>query len=166
MSDLKRHEIPEAIETTEWTLDVIGAVDAPLVLSRHELESFPHESITDEFACEEGWVADGLRWYGIRVESILDRAAPSDASEYGLVRALDGEYACSFRLDRLAESILAVELDGAPLALEHGGPARLVPEAGDRDCWESVKWVSSIELRETEPTAADTAEDLALSRIA
>lgn len=142
MSDLERQEVPDGIETPEWTLDVTGAVDVPLSFTRDDLGAFPRESFVDDFVREEGWAAEGLRWEGIRVESILDRIGVSDAGEYGLVRALDAGH-----------------------ALEHGGPARLVPVADDRDCWENIKWVSSIEIREAEPTAADTAEGIALSRI-
>ncbi|MFB6251153.1 MAG: hypothetical protein ABEI27_05615 [Halobellus sp.] len=32
------------------------------------------------------------------------------------------------------------------------------------DCWESLKWVAEIELLESEPTDADTAKQLELSR--
>ncbi|MFC6614127.1 molybdopterin-dependent oxidoreductase [Halopenitus salinus] len=165
MNDLERHGVPEEVETDGWTLEVTGSVDDVLSLTRADLESFARESIVDDFVCEEGWTAEGLRWEGIRVASILERAGVSDAGEYGLVRALDSGYACSFPIERLADSVLAVELDGESLALEHGGPARLVPVGNDRDCWESVKWVSAIEVRKSEPTAADTAKDAALSRV-
>lgn len=165
MTDLERHPVPEDVDPDSWTLDVTGAVGRSLELSRRDLTAFPVETFRGEFACEEGWVAEDLTWRGVRVGALLDRAGPADASAYGLVRAMDGDYACSFPLDRLDGAILALELDGDRLGVEHGGPARLVPTGDDRDCWESIKWVSEIELLETEPTAADTAETLALSRI-
>lgn len=165
MTDLRRHEVPDSVETTGWTLGVTGTVDRPLDLARRDLESFPVETFRGDFVCEEGWVAEDLAWRGIRIGRFLERAGPTDTSEYGLVRSMDGDYACSFSLDRLAESVLAFELDGEPLDVEHGGPARLVPTDGERDCWESVKWVSEIELVDRAPTEADTARELALSRI-
>ena len=46
------------------------------------------------------------------------------------------------------EILLAFELDGEPLAAEHGGPLRaVVPTAY---AWKSVKWLRRIELC-TEP---------------
>ncbi len=165
MTDLRRHEVPDSVETTGWTLGVTGTVDRPLDLARRDLESFPVETFRGDFVCEDGWVAEDLAWRGIRIGRFLERAGPTDTSEYGLVRSMDGDYACSFSLDRLAESVLAFELDGEPLDVEHGGPARLVPTDGERDCWESVKWVSEIELVDRAPTEADTARELALSRI-
>jgi DMSO/TMAO reductase YedYZ molybdopterin-dependent catalytic subunit len=164
VTDLERHPIPDDVETDAWTLDITGAVDRPLELGRDDLFEYPLEPFHEDFECEAGWTAEGLAWRGLRVGTLLDRAAPTDGGEFGLVRAMDGDYACSFPVDRLGDALLALELDGEPLSTAHGGPARLVP-TGDGDCWESVKWVAEIELLTHEPTEADTAESLALSRI-
>ncbi|MFC4451156.1 molybdopterin-dependent oxidoreductase [Halorussus aquaticus] len=139
MNDLERHEIPPSVDTTDWNLRVTGTVERPRRFTESDLTSLPLETSTDDFECVEGWVADSLTWRGIRVETIFDRTTPTAESEYALVRATDGDYACSFQLDRLAESILAVELDGKPLSIEHGGPARLIPTDAESDCWESIK---------------------------
>ncbi|QFU84750.1 molybdopterin-dependent oxidoreductase [Natronorubrum aibiense] len=165
MDDLKQHDIPADVNTNEWALRVTGAVEQPLRLTRRDLTSLSLEEFTGEFACAEGWVADELSWRGVRVGTILDHASPTPEGDFALVRAMDGDYACSFPRERLAESILALELDGDALSPEHGGPVRLVPTATDRNCWESIKWVAEIELTESRPTAADTAKELALSRI-
>lgn len=164
MSDLERHSVPPAIEAADWDLRVTGAVERPLRLDESDLDSLPREARTDDFECAEGWVAEGLSWRGVPVAALLDRATPTAGSEYALVRSMDGDYACSFGLNALSNAVLAVELDGDPLPVEHGGPARLVPGSDDADCWESVKWVSEIELATAEPTAADTAEEIARSR--
>ncbi len=101
----------------------------------------------------------------VRVGDLLERAGPSAEAEHALARAMDGDYACSFPLEALSDALLAVELDGEPLPVEHGGPARLVPIGPNRDCWESVKWVSEIRVGETPFPDADTAKETALSRI-
>ncbi|WP_338742416.1 molybdopterin-dependent oxidoreductase [Haloplanus salilacus] len=165
MTDLERHPIPADVDPEAWTLDVTGSVDRPLTLTRDDLSTYSLDPFHEDFDCEAGWTAEGLAWRGIRVGVLLDRATPTEDTAYGLVRAMDGDYACSFPVDRLHDALLAVELDGEPLPAAHGGPARLVPTGDGGDCWESVKWVSEIELLEREPTTADTAESLALSRI-
>ncbi|WP_435075214.1 molybdopterin-dependent oxidoreductase [Halorubrum sp. HHNYT27] len=165
MSQLRTHGVPDGIDSGDWTLQVTGAVSEPLRITREELLEFPLETVTDDFECVEGWIAEGLSWRGIRVGSVLNRADPEADADYVLVHSMDGEYACSFRRDRIADALLAVELDGRPLPVEHGGPARLVPTTGDSDCWESVKWVTSLAVHDSEPVAGDTAEDIATGRL-
>lgn len=165
MSELRTHDVPPEVDPEGWSLRVDGTVGRSLRLTRDDLASYPLETAAEDFECVEGWVAEGLSWRGVRVETILERAEPSEESEYGLVRAVDGDYACSFSLERLSSAILALELDGEALPVEHGGPARLVPVGADSDCWESIKWVSEIQVGETPFSGADTAKGLALSRI-
>lgn len=165
MSGLEPHEIPSEVNPDGWTLSVTGTVERPLQFTESDLTSLPFETFTDDFECVEGWVVDGLSWCGIRVGTILNRANPTPESKYALVHAMDGDYACSFQLDRLSDSILAVELDGDPLPVEHGGPARLIPTDDESDCWESIKWISTVEVAESQPTEGDTAKETALSRL-
>lgn len=163
MSELRRHPVPESVDTEGWTLTIGGCVDRSLEFDLDDLSSLPRQSVSDDFACVDGWSAAGLSWRGIPVSTLLDRAGPTVIDGYGLVHALDGDYACAFPLDRLREALLAVELDDEPLPVEHGGPARFVPGGDDSDCWEQVKWVSTIEITTSQPT--DTAKAIALGRI-
>lgn len=78
---------------------------------------------------------------------------------------MDGNYARVFRGDRVGDAVLALEFDGEPLPVDHGGPARLVSTDSGSGCWESVKWVSQLEVTESEPTTDDAAKATALSRI-
>lgn len=121
MTDLASHDVPDRVDPTRWQLRVTGAVETELAVDREDLESLPIETYRADFTCIEGWVADDLAWRGVRVGDLLDRATPTAASSHALVQAMDGEYACSFPLDRLAAAVLAVELDGDPLPVEHGG---------------------------------------------
>ncbi|WP_435182828.1 molybdopterin-dependent oxidoreductase [Halobellus sp. EA9] len=165
MTGLESHEVPEEVDPEGWTLRVTGAVDSPLDLDRADVAALPAETFEEDFECVEGWTAADLTWRGVRVGALIDRADPTSAASHALVRAMDGEYACSFPIERLATAVLATELDGEALPVEHGGPARLVPTESGTDCWEQIKWVAEIELRESEPSDGDTAKELALSRI-
>ncbi|MFB6090747.1 MAG: molybdopterin-dependent oxidoreductase [Halobellus sp.] len=165
MTELESHPVPADVDPDGWALRVGGAVDRPLRLDRADVAALPAETFEEDFECVEGWTAAGLTWRGVRVERLLDRAGPTAEASHALVRAMDGDYACAFPLETLAGAVLATELDGEALPVEHGGPARLVPTDAGTDCWESVKWVAEIEVRESAPTDADTAEELALSRI-
>jgi DMSO/TMAO reductase YedYZ molybdopterin-dependent catalytic subunit len=165
MSDLRTHDVPDGVDPSDWSLRVTGAVAEPLRIDREDLASFPVETVTEDFSCVEGWVAAGLSWQGVRVSAVLDRAGPTVDDGYVLVHAMDGDYACSVPRDRAADALLAVELDGEPLAVTHGGPARFVPTDGGADCWESVKWVTELDVRASKPVAGDTAEEIALDRV-
>jgi DMSO/TMAO reductase YedYZ molybdopterin-dependent catalytic subunit len=165
MSDLATHAVPDDVEPTDRRLRITGAVSNPLRLEPAELADRPAATVAEDFECREGWVAEGLSWRGIRVEHLLDRAEPTVDEGHVLVRAMDGDYACAFPIDRVADAVLAFELDGDALPVEHGGPARLVPTDDGSDCWESVKWVAELEVSATDPTADDTAEQLALGRL-
>jgi DMSO/TMAO reductase YedYZ molybdopterin-dependent catalytic subunit len=165
MSQLRTHEVPAEIDPSDWTLQVTGAVSNPLRIDQEELLEFPVETVVDDFECIEGWVAEDLSWQGIRLSSVLNRADPESEADYVLVHAMDDEYACSFSIDRVADALLAVEIDDQPLPVKHGGPARLVPTTTDSDCWESVKWVTTIDVRDSKPVTGDTAEKIAISRL-
>ncbi|MFB6156978.1 MAG: molybdopterin-dependent oxidoreductase [Haloferacaceae archaeon] len=164
MDGLATHDVPDAVAPEGWRLDVSGRVDRPLSLAAGDLRSMEGVRVEGDFSCVEGWTATDLTWRGVRVADVLDRARPEAAAEHAIVRAMDGDYACGFALDRLDGALLALDLDGEPLPVEHGGPARLVPGPTDSDCWESVKWVAGIELLADEPDEDDTARGIALSR--
>lgn len=165
MTDLQTHDVPGGIDPSDWSLRVTGAVSRLLRIERTELSEFPVVTVTDDFECVEGWVATDLSWRGVRVGSVLNRADPTVDDGYVLVHAMDDDYACSLQRDRIVDALLAFELDGDELPVEHGGPARLVPTSADSDCWESVKWVSELEVTETDPVAGDTAEEIATGRL-
>lgn len=165
MSDLRTHDVPDEVDPSDWTLRVTGAVAEPLRVEREDLAAFPVETVTDDFECVEGWVAEDLSWQGVRVSSVLDRADPTIDDGYVLVHAMDGDYACSVPRARAADALLAFRLDGEPLPVTHGGPARFVPTDSGADCWESVKWVDGLEVSDSEPVAGDTAEEIALNRV-
>ena len=95
----------------------------------------------------EGWSATG-RWRGVRLRDLLDRAGASpDASarlvsleRSGLYResVVDGAHAS----DDL--TLLALELNGEPLAPDHGSPVRLI--APNRPGVLQTKWVGRVEV--------------------
>jgi DMSO/TMAO reductase YedYZ molybdopterin-dependent catalytic subunit len=61
-----------------------------------------------------------------------------------MVRVGAGSYRMPLSMDEVREALLADELDGAPLTLEHGAPWRLiVPGAA---CYTSVKWVDRLDV--------------------
>jgi DMSO/TMAO reductase YedYZ molybdopterin-dependent catalytic subunit len=164
MTELEPHDVPDDVYPDSWRLLVTGCVEREVAFDDADLRALATASYTSDVSCVEGWTAEGLSWRGVRVGALMSRAGLGPESSHVLVRAMDGEYACSLPVARLDDALLAVELDGDRLPVEHGGPARLVP-TDEGDCWEHVKWVEELEVRESPPADDDTAERIALSRI-
>jgi DMSO/TMAO reductase YedYZ molybdopterin-dependent catalytic subunit len=165
MSRLRTHDVPDGVEPSDWRLRVTGAVDRPLDLDPDEITALPTETITEDFECLDGWTAEDCSWRGVRIGSLFGLAEPTVEEGYVLVHAMDGDYACSLSIERAVDALLAVGLDGGSLPVEHGGPARLVPTGEGADCWESVKWVSALEIRAEDPVDDDTAKTIAIGRL-
>ena len=129
----------------DYRLVVDGA--RPFSLSLAELRALPQYEAELPITCVEGWSANAL-WRGVRLRDLLDRAgAPAGASarltsmeENGLYRqsVVDGAHAA----DEL--TLLALELNGHPLDLDHGSPVRLI--APNRPGVLQTKWVSRVEV--------------------
>jgi sulfite oxidase len=108
-------------------------------------------------------------WRGPRLRDVINHMYPSgvpqDAKHVCFVgRDNDGagqHYGVSIQLDRAMDErsdvILALEMNGQPLPLDHGAPIRVIVP-GTAGC-RSVKWLKSIELSPTESTAFWQKED-------
>jgi hypothetical protein len=128
-----------------WALTV-RAGDRSRRLTRAELLALPQTRVTLPIACVEGWSVSA-HWRGVRV---TDLAALVGAAGRGItVRSLQhGAYSTTilepeFAADPL--TLVALELNGAPLDLDHGYPARLIAPA--RPGVLQTKWLSSLEAR-------------------
>lgn len=164
-TSLHTFELPSGVDPEAWAFTVNGAVEHVLEFDATELRELEFNTLNDDFTCLEGWTAEGIEWRGVPIAAILSRAIPTSEAAYGLVHGMDDDYACGLELDRLSDGLLALEMDGNPLSVEHGGPARLVFPDEDSDCFESVKWANQLEVLADPPTDRDTAADIALGRI-
>jgi DMSO/TMAO reductase YedYZ molybdopterin-dependent catalytic subunit len=116
-------------------------------LSLADLRAMPQTTASLPIACVEGWSA-GATWTGVPVRALLDLVGAPPGSEV-LVESLQehgGE-----RVSTLAgnfsdhpHSLLALELGGAALSLDHGFPCRLI--APDRPGVLQTKWVARLEV--------------------
>jgi DMSO/TMAO reductase YedYZ molybdopterin-dependent catalytic subunit len=92
-------------------------------------------------------------WAGFPMPSVIDQLAGERAGRRVLVTGADPSVPSStsvpgaswiFLRDQLERALLAVQMNDAPLPLDHGGPARLlVPGWYGCAC---IKWVNRIEL--------------------
>ncbi|MDQ4055055.1 MAG: molybdopterin-dependent oxidoreductase [Actinomycetota bacterium] len=131
---------------SSWRLDLVGG-DRSVVLSREQLLAMPQHTVILPIACVEGWSASG-DWTGVRVRDLLDLVGAPRGSDV-LVESLQpsGPFRETALQANFAEddrTLLALLLDGEPLALDHGFPCRLI--APNRPGVLQTKWVGRIEV--------------------
>jgi len=114
-----------------------------------ELAALPHESVTADIHCVTKWSKLDTMWEGVSVDALLAAAAARGvkSAPYVLAKS-DGGYTTNLPLADVTggKAWVAVKFGGAPLAPEHGGPARLlVPHLY---FWKSAKWVRQLHFME------------------
>jgi methionine sulfoxide reductase catalytic subunit len=136
---------PDPIDLATWQLAVTGLVRTPLQLSWQEFSALPQTGEKDDFLCVEGWGVKGVEWTGVRVREVLDRAGLDPSATHLVFLSSDLEYydALTVAQARTDDVLLAHELNGEPLAFEHGWPVRLVTPG--LYGYKYVKWVMRID---------------------
>lgn len=137
--------VTAAARAPSWRLTVTGRVDRPLTLSLDGLRALPQHTARLPIACVEGWSVEA-DWTGVRLRDLL-RLAGAPAGARVRVESLErgGPYRTSMVdpphwTDPL--TLLALGLNGAPLALDHGYPCRLI--APNRPGVIQTKWVHRL----------------------
>jgi DMSO/TMAO reductase YedYZ molybdopterin-dependent catalytic subunit len=119
----------------DWKLEVGGLVERPMKLSLADLRALPSRSQITRHDCVEGWSCIG-QWKGVQLSSVLNAAGLKPQARYiaffcadTLEETLDntGRYYETIGLiDAFhPQTILAYEMNYAPLKVEHGAPLRL-----------------------------------------
>ena len=129
--------------TDRWSFSVDGEVDDAASWTWDQLLALPAEAITVDIHCVTSWSKLDTRWRGVPVQSLLDQVTTS--ARY-VTAWSDGGYTTNLTVDDVADgkAWIAYEYDGAPLASEHGGPARLLVPG--LYFWKSAKWVRGLRL--------------------
>jgi DMSO/TMAO reductase YedYZ molybdopterin-dependent catalytic subunit len=132
--------------TADWRLDVDGLAGAPYSVGYDELLRMPAVELTKDFQCVTGWRVPRVRWRGVRLADVIERAAPQAAVTAVEFESFDGAYTETLTLEqaRRADMIVAYELDGKPISSAHGGPVRLY--AAPMYGYKSLKWLERITL--------------------
>ena len=128
-----------------WRLSVRGP--RPYQLTLAALAAMPQHRARLPIACVEGWSVDA-DWTGVRVRDLLDLACvPRSAAIFVVSLERSGTYSYS-RMERQYArdplTLLALRLNGAPLSVDHGYPARII--APGRPGVLQTKWVHLIEV--------------------
>lgn len=129
----------------KFRLQVDGLVEHPLDLSYADLLALPQVEEESDFHCVTGWSILDLRFKGVRLETLLALARPTEAATHLMAHGADG-YTTNLPLEEALKPdvLVAHAVEGAPIPPDHGGPVRIVvPELW---AWKGAKWVRRLEL--------------------
>ncbi|MCC6194224.1 MAG: molybdopterin-binding protein [Burkholderiales bacterium] len=117
----------------DYRLTVGGLCEVPRAFSLAEVRALPSRTQITRHDCVEGWSAIA-KWKGVRLSAILDVVKPAPEARYVMLycadpMAADGTdlYYESIDFDdaRHEQTILAYDLNDAPLPVANGAPLRL-----------------------------------------
>ena len=134
-----------------YRLPVSGLVERPLSLDLAQLRALPSRTQITRHDCVEGWSCIG-KWKGVPIAHVLELAGPTREARFLVFRcadSLDGDDSRYYESIRLSEarhpqSLLAYDMNDAPLTVPHGAPlrARLERKLG----YKMAKYIVGLEL--------------------
>ncbi len=115
-----------------WTLAVGGLANRSddLILTLDDIKKFPRTEMITELKCIEGWSVI-VKWAGVRFSDFAAYVSLNksiiDLPQYVSLITPDEKYFVGWDLASILhpQTLLAYEMNGAPLTLEHGAPLRL-----------------------------------------
>jgi DMSO/TMAO reductase YedYZ molybdopterin-dependent catalytic subunit len=131
------------IDLGRWEFTITTETGARTSWDWARFTALPSEVITRGIHCVTKWSKFDTTWRGVSLDVLLDGIQTS--AGYAMARSYGG-YTTNVPLPDLREgkAWVAYEYEGAPLAGDHGGPARLlVPHLY---FWKSAKWVTGLDL--------------------
>jgi DMSO/TMAO reductase YedYZ molybdopterin-dependent catalytic subunit len=140
----------------DWKFSVSGLVEKPLEVSLTDLRAMPSRTQITRHDCVEGWSCIG-KWTGVPLKTLLEQAGLKDKARYIVFYCADdlgqtgddsGKYYESIGLEDAfhPQTILAYEMNGNTLPIEHGAPLRLRVER--QLGYKMAKYVMRIEAVE------------------
>jgi DMSO/TMAO reductase YedYZ molybdopterin-dependent catalytic subunit len=141
--------IPQ-VDPRSWSLTVSGRVDRPLTITYEELLDRPMVEADITLSCVSNEVGGSLvgnaRWLGCRLDELLEEAGIDPSADQVVGRSVDG-FTAGFPTALLdgRDALVAIGMNGEPLPIRHGYPARLVVP-GVYGYVSATKWLSEIEL--------------------
>ena len=159
---------------TTWRLELGGLVDKPRTLTLADLEKMKQTTVEAVLQCAGNgrgmfrpqvpgvqwrWGAMGnAEWTGVRLADVLAAAGVGKSAKQVQIHGMEKptleqtpRFIRGIPLDKAMhrDTLIALKMNGQPLAPQHGYPARLVVPGWVGDDW--IKWLSSIELLADEP---------------
>jgi DMSO/TMAO reductase YedYZ molybdopterin-dependent catalytic subunit len=114
----------------DWKLAIGGLVERRLELSLDQVRALPQRTQITRHDCVEGWSAIG-QWTGPQLKAVLDMARLKPEARYIVFRCADLIHGAPYyeSIDMVdafhPQTIIAHQLNGAPLRVKNGAPLRM-----------------------------------------
>ncbi|HEX3620818.1 MAG TPA: sulfite oxidase-like oxidoreductase [Acidimicrobiales bacterium] len=138
-------EANPVLSAEDWTFTIEGLVETPTTWTWDEMHALPPSTYEGAIHCVTTWSKFAMTFTGVSVDTLLETARPRAEAAYVLAWSHTG-YTTNLPLDDVTDgkAWVAWEVDGGPLPVDHGGPARLlVPHLY---FWKSAKWIAGLRL--------------------
>jgi DMSO/TMAO reductase YedYZ molybdopterin-dependent catalytic subunit len=166
------HTYTPKVNLGEWSLKVDGQVRAPLTLTLTDLKKLPRAELVGVLECAGNgrsfyqprmagaqWIYGAVgngRWAGVRLRDVLERAGIQDSAKEVLFDGADVPLGKMPDFQRAIpaskalhpDTLLAYEMNGQTLPVQHGFPLRVMVPGWAGDSW--VKWLQHIEVLDHE----------------
>jgi DMSO/TMAO reductase YedYZ molybdopterin-dependent catalytic subunit len=149
---IDKNPVAPQVNAQTWNLTVKGLVEKPFTINYKELRDMPSVQEFATLECVSNKIGGDListaLWKGIHLKDLLEKAHVKPNSKYIVFRCYDG-YDVGIPLERamFEGTILAYDMNNAPLTSEHGYPLRaIVPGIYGMM---NAKWITQIELVDT-----------------
>ncbi len=139
------------VARADWKLRIHGMVDREMTYTFEDLEEFELIERAVTLACVSnpvgGELISNAMWTGYRIRDLLERCGIHGDADMVLSTSVDG-FTAGTPVEALTDdrdAVLAIGMNGVPLPVEHGYPARLVVP-GLYGFVSATKWVVDLEL--------------------
>lgn len=114
------------VDVDAWRLRIEGAAEPPPALTLDDIRQFPKQTMITELRCIEGWSII-VQWSGARLADVMAHFPPPQRTRYVALETPDRAYYVGLDIESAVhpQTLLAYELNGAPLNQAHGAPLRL-----------------------------------------
>ncbi|MGC8974961.1 MAG: sulfite oxidase-like oxidoreductase [Thermoprotei archaeon] len=131
------------VDISSWRLRIEGDVGKLSTYTYEDLLRMTDTSYTSDFHCVTGWSVKNVKWEGVSLRRLVMEAQPLKNVKWVYVESLDKYTTVVPYEDFIDErSLLVLRINGRPLSLEQGFPARIfIPYLYG---WKSAKWVTKI----------------------
>jgi len=142
----KAADVEQSATSPDWRLTVANG-EAERSLDYAQLRSLAQHEVVLPIACVEGW-SQYASWRGVRVKDLMALVGAEAGADIRVIslqtNSMYGTTSMQAEFVQDDLSLVALELDGQTLDLDHGYPARIITPA--RPGVLQTKWLSRLEV--------------------